>query len=275
MALVLPSTLRSLKRAACLLGLIMLLAACEDTERAGSSIGVPADTTRAGRLIAQAIAAHGMEGMDRSHVAFDFRGVRYEVRYDGGLYHYSRTLTDSAGAAVREVLSNDSLYQTVDGVRQELTAQELRNLETRVNSVVYFTLLPYKLQDPAVQTQYLGPDTLKGVPYERVEVTFAQEGGGRDWEDRFVYWIHPEQHTMDYLGYYYYTDETGTRFREATNVRTVGGVRVQDYVNYAGVPDTVGIEQVHRYGELLRTGAVDTVSMIRTENFVVERMGGE
>ena len=34
-------------------------------------------------------------------------------------------------------------------------------------------------------------------------VTFAQDGGGRDWQDRYVYWLHPSRHTLDYLAYSY------------------------------------------------------------------------
>ncbi len=228
------------------------------------------DTSRAGRLIAQAVAAHGMERLDRAVVEFDFRGVHFTARHDAGGFRYARAYTDSAGAHVREVLSSDSLYRSVAGERQDLPEDTLEAIEGAVNAVVYLALLPYKLDDPAAQARYLGRDTLRGTPYHQVEITFRQEGGGRDWQDRFVYWLHPTRRTMDYLAYYFHTDGGGARFREAVNARTVNGVRVQDYLNYAAAaPDTVGIGAIDRYGDLLEAGALDTVSVVRTEDVQV------
>src|SRR5690606_31989160 len=144
-----------------------------------------------------------------------------------------RTATDSLGRRVEDVIDNDGLRRLVDGVAVPLDPVEAARTNTTVNSVAYFALLPFPLRDPAVRLRHLGPDTLRGVPYERVEVTFAPEGGGRDWQDRYLYWLHPEAHTVDFLAYTYELGAnevgpfaTGSRFREAVHARTVGGVRV-------------------------------------------------
>ncbi len=230
--------------------------------------GCAAEAPDAETLIDRAIAAHGMERLDRAVVTFDFRGKRFAVRRQDGRFRFTRTYADSTGARVREVFSSDSLYRTVGGARQPLPPEAQRALVATPNSGRYFALLPYKLQDPAVQAQYLGRDTLRGTPYHQVEVTFRQEGGGRDWQDRFVYWLHPERHTMDYLAYYFHTDGGGSRFREAVNVRTIGGVRVADYLNYAAAVDTLDTA-IHRYGEIMEAGRLELVSEIRLDSVQV------
>lgn len=84
-----------------------------------------------------------------------------------------------------------------------------------VNSVHYFAYLPQGLNDKAVQKELLGEVVLKGEPYYKVRVTFAQEGGGNDYEDVFIYWFHKQKFTMDYLAYEFHVDGGGMRFREA------------------------------------------------------------
>lgn len=222
-------------------------------------------------LVDRARAAHGMDRLDRAVVSFDFRTYRFTVTRADGRFSYARTYTDAAGR-VREVLTNDALYREVNGRRVALGEAERRRVETGINSVVYFALLPYALNDPAVQKRYLGPATLEGAPYHEIEVTFRPEGGGRDWEDRFVYWIHRDRHTMDYLAYYFHTDGGGSRFRKAVNPRVVGGVRFADYLNFAAAPDTLGAA-VETYDALLRRDGLRLVSEIVLENVQVRPLG--
>ncbi len=224
---------------------------------------------RAERVIEHVRETHGSSRLDNSVVSFDFRGARFTVRHEDGLYRYERSYIDSFGRSVSEVLSNDSLYRTVDGTRQDLSQSQRLSVETTVNSVVYFALLPYSLDDPAVQPRYLGTDSIGGEPYHEIEVTFRKEDGGRDWEDRFIYWIHRERNTMDYLAYYYHTSGGGSRFRDALNVRTINGVRFADYVNYTTTVDTLGTA-VETYDRLFRKDGLEKVSEVRLNDIEVQ-----
>lgn len=218
-------------------------------------------------IVDSAIAAHGGAVLDRAVVSFDFRGTDFRLRQDGGAFRFQRTLTDSLGRTVRDVLSNDSLYRTVNGARVDLSEDERRSVETAVNSVAYFALLPHPLSDPAVQATYDGRDTLRGIPYHRIRVTFQQEGGGRDWQDRFLYWFHPDTYAMDFLAYAYGfgpAEEAGTRFREAYNVRRAQGVRFADYYNYTDTSLALG--QLQRYPELWAEDDLTLVSRVELDS---------
>ncbi|GAB3832132.1 hypothetical protein GCM10028895_49420 [Pontibacter rugosus] len=113
-----------------------------------------------------------------------------------------------------------------------------------MNSVIYFALLPYGLNDAAVNKAYLGKTSIKGQPYHKIKVTFDLEGGGSDHEDEYIYWIHPAKYTMDYLAYSFQVNEGGLRFREAHNRRNMKGVLFADYVNYEAASDTVTLEKM-------------------------------
>jgi hypothetical protein len=199
--------------------------------------GEPGDAPRTAEdVIARARAAHGADVLDHAAVAFTFRGDRFAVERDGGRFAYARETTDSTGAAVRDVLTNDGLTRTVAGDTVALSEREALIAEEAVNSVVYFFLLPYPLADPAVRARIVGADTLRGEPYDRVEVTFEEEGGGRDYQDVFLYWFHRNRTTMDFFAYSYEDSGGGARFRQAVNPRTVGGVRVVDHLNFEADP---------------------------------------
>jgi Family of unknown function (DUF6503) len=105
---------------------------------------------------------------------------------------------------------------------------------------------------------------IKGEPYFKIGVKFAKEGGGQDFEDEFVYWIHKENYTMDYVGYSYTTDGGGIRFREAYNAREVNGIRFVDYNNYKPSlleADLTDLDELFEKGELILLSKIETESV--------------
>lgn len=252
------------------LAVAFFMAACGSNAESPGSAALDSPLTGEA-IIDAAVEAHGGPVIDTSIVAFTFRGDRYHLLHDRGRFRYERVATDSAGRRVREVLSNDSLYRSIDGTRVELTDAERASVNTTVNSVSYFALLPHALTDPAVQSRRLGIDTVRGTPYHTVEVTFRQEGGGPDWEDRFVYWFDTDTYAMDFLAYAYglgdSDDDPGHRFREAYNVRKVRGVRVADYVNYTD--STLTASTLEDYVDHLDASTLEEVSRIELDSVEV------
>lgn len=246
--------------------ILLLFSACQPT--GSSSPGAPS----AQAVVDSAIAAHGGEVLDRAVMTFDFRGDQYRIRQNGGRFHYRRTYTDSLGRAVREGITNDGLYRVVEGDTVELSSSEQSSVRTTVNSVRYFAMLPEPLEDPAVQPTYEGRDTLDGVPYHHIRVTFRKEGGGGDWQDVFMYWFRTDNYAMDYLSYAFglapSDTDTGTRFREAYNVRRINGVRVADYMNYTS--DTLATDRMHLYPGLWTQDALELVSRVEIDSVRVQ-----
>jgi len=209
-----------------------------------------------------------MQALDDAVISFTLRGEAFTVARNGGAFAYTRSFEDDEGRRVADTLSNDGLARTVDGEPAEIPEDEQGAALTAVNSVVYFALLPYFLQDPAVQARYLGADTVRTQAYHQVEVTFAAEDGGTDHEDRFIYWFHAEARTMDYLAYYFHTDDAGSRLRVAENPRTVAGIRFQDYGNYEAphlMEDTI-----ERYGHYVGTDSLQRISDVELHDIAVE-----
>jgi len=220
----------------------------------------------AAQVVDRAIQTHGGAEFERSQITFQFRGADFRVVRDQGRYLYERTSTDGDGRLIREGMENDGTWREVDGERMPLSPQDRTRVETAVNSVVYFGFLPFRLDDLAVVLRDLGDGEVDGNPYRKIEVTFQEEGGGDDWEDRFVYWFHARDHTLDYLAYRYSRDGGGTRFRRAVNRRSVGGIVVQDYENYAAVED---IADIAEYDALLGGEGLRLVSLVELEGVEV------
>lgn len=253
---------------AAVLAALTLILGCRESD---SESGSDRSPTPAQETVNRAIVQHGGNVLDHAIVTFDFRDAHFRIRRDGGRFHYTRTYTDSLGRSVREVLSNDSLYRAVDGTRVDLSEDERGAVRTAVNSVVYFALLPYFLRDSAVQLDYHDPDTIQGTRYDRVRVTFQQEGGGQDWQDVFMYWFARRDAAMQFLAYAYGRgpdEEYGTRFREAFNVRSVNGVRFADYRNYTTPGDS--LQDLTRYPALWAQDSLELVSTIELDSIRVE-----
>jgi len=237
--------------------LSLSLAACSSTE----------SRTEAERIVDRAIERHGGSRYTSSRISFRFRGIPFVVEQNRGMFEYTRTYSDTSGSIV-EVLSNDGFVRTANGEPYEMTEREFNIWTEAVNSVVYFALLPYKLNDPAVVKRSLGQEVVEGRTYDRVEVTFQPEGGGRDHDDRFVFWFEAETSEMDYLAYYY-TKRGTSRFRKAVNAREVGGIRFADYMNYRADSLSSEVELAARAYE---SGKLSLLSEVVLDSLRVESL---
>ena len=127
-------------------------------------------------------------------------------------------------------------------------------------------LIPFNLNDPAVNKKLLGEGTLDGKTYYKVHISFSEEGGGDDYDDAFVYWVDKESFVIDYFAYSYSTDGGGKRFRKMINPRDVNGLLVVDYINYEPEVFETPIESFDSYFE---AGGMKELSQIINENVSV------
>lgn len=236
-----------------LLPLLLIVTACSTQPDAQS-------------IIDKAIEEHGGDAYEHSRISFDFRDVYYTAKHQNGQFVYTRFFPDSLGG-IRDSLTNDGFSRSINGQKVDLSFEEDSMYTNSVNSVIYFALLPYKLNDPAVNKKLLEETTISGEPYYEIEVTFDQQGGGDDYQDRYMYWIHRNDYTMDYLAYRFQVDGGGTRFRDAKNVRRVNGILFADYNNFGSPEMQHPLEDYENY---FMSDTLTKVSEVNLENIEVE-----
>ncbi len=218
-------------------------------------------------IIAKSIEFYGGDKFNPSDISFVFRSKKYEIHLDGGLYEYKRTFTKQDEQII-DVLKNKGFTRFVDGEESFLAKLRSDSYSSSLNSVVYFALLPYRLKDEAVNSQYLGISSVKGRSYHKIKVTFSEQSGGEDFEDVFIYWFDTEDYSMDYLAYSYLeTKGPGLRFRKAYNLQTVNGLTFQDYENYKANPLKFKLENLD---VLFNENQLELLSKIELKNIDVK-----
>ena len=250
----------------CCLLLLPVSCGTENNRQANQQAEQPAEAAtdeKAQQIVDAAIQKHGGRKYEDSRVKFEFRGRQYIATRQGSKFEYERIFTDTTGAEVRDVLNSEGFYREVNGQRVTLSEKDSAAYANSVNSVIYFALLPYFLNDAAAIKQYAGEATIKGKPYHKVKVTFQQEGGGKDFEDEYMYWFHKEDHTLDYLAYNFHVDGGGARFREAYGIITSNGIRFADYRNFKPKEDN---RNVAEFDALFENGGLEQLSLIELEH---------
>jgi len=219
----------------------------------------------ADQIVNKAIAEQCQGNCDHATVQFTFRDRAYLSMRNDGAFQFTRTTQDSVGV-IQDKLSNEGFERMINDNAVIVPDSMAARYGESVNSVIYFAQLPYGLNAPAVEKKLLGETTIKEQPYYEVQVTFKEEGGGTDHDDVFVYWIHKEQMTVDYLAYSYEVNGGGIRFREAYNERRENGIRFVDYNNYK--PESLDTP-VADLDVLFTQGKLKLLSKIETENVAV------
>ncbi len=223
----------------------------------------------ANQIINKSIETHGGDLFSSSKISFNFRDKHYTAKRQNGLFEFTREFKDTSGNKFKDVFNNTSFTRFINGAKADITKEKENAFSNSVNSVIYFALLPYGLNDKAVNKELLGEVKIKNKYYYKIKVTFSKDGGGEDFEDEFIYWINKENFRMDYFAYLYHVDGGGTRFREAVNVRNINGIIFSDHINYG----TEGLGyNIQNYDKDFETGKIKKISEINLRNITVEKL---
>ena len=191
-------------------------------------------------IINKSIEVSGAKKVASSTIDFDFRDRHYYAERQEGNFLLMRITVEAHKDSVFDILSNSGFERHINDNESVFVEDSMKvKYAASVNSVHYFSVLPFGLNDKAVNKKLLEDESIKGQTYHTIKVTFNQEGGGEDYEDVFLYWIHHETFEVNYLAYSYNEDDgIGIRFREAYNERYVNGIRFVDYNNYKPKDDS-------------------------------------
>ena len=249
--------------------LATLLLSC-NKKRDTNQAGIKNDTTATGKQLSKAdsivdrtIEAHGGKLYDNADYSFVFRGTKYRFQNNETTYAYSSEI-QKGDSLIKNVMTPDKFERSVNSNLQALNKEKTSQYSEALNSVIYFAMLPYKLQDASVNRKFIKETTIKDKQYDVVGVTFGQDGGGRDFDDEFHYWINKQTHKIDYIAYNYRTNNGGVRFRTAFNTRVIDGITFQDYINYEAPLET----PLKDLPILYEQGKLKEVSQILTETII-------
>jgi hypothetical protein len=218
-------------------------------------------------IVNKAIEVSGGNAFSNSEIHFDFRDISYSAIRNNGLFRLERFFKNDLQDSIRDVLSNEVFKRYVNG-NQIIVPDSLATLyAASVNSVHYFSVLPYGLNDEAVNKTLVGEEAIKDKLYYKIKVTFDENGGGEDHEDVFIYWININNFEMDYLAYSYNEpDGKGLRFREAYDIKYLKGLRFANYKNYKPKLGDTSLLELDR---TFKKNRLDLVSVIELKNISV------
>lgn len=219
-------------------------------------------TLTAQQIIDKTIAYSGANKVANSKISFQFRDKNYTAKRTNGTF----TLTRSKDS-VTDILQNNGFKRLVNTTEVSLDQKATSIHTNAVNSVHYFSVLPFGLNDKAVQKKLLPATTIKGKAYHKVEISFTENGGGEDFEDVFIYWIGADDFLVDYVAYSYHTNGGGKRFRVLKEQCVKGGIRFVDYHNYKPLSKEISLLNID---QAFQNNQLEKVSEIVLKNIEVQ-----
>lgn len=181
-------------------------------------------------IIDKSIEVCGGQLFNISQVSFDFRDRHYISEMNGNKKTLTRILKNDT-IHLKDVRTSKGLQRFKNDTLVTLSDSLANVYANSVNSVHYFSKLPFGLNDPAVHKEHIGEIKINDQQYYKIKITFNQMGGGDDFDDTYIYWINQKTFKPDFLGYSFHVDGGGTRFRVAYNERIINGIRFVDYEN--------------------------------------------
>jgi len=250
--------------------LLIALVSCKNDPKE-KSVDVKDDFTeekmaKAQKVLNKVIEVAGGDKYQTSAIEFRFRGNKYSSVRNCGMYELQKVQVTKDGDTIKDVLSNMGFERFVNREKLNLPDSLSTKYKNSVNSVHYFAQLPFGLNDPAVKKTYLDTVSIEQHKYHKIKVQFAEEGGGDDHDDVYIYWVNMDKNTIDYLAYSFEVNGGGMRFRKAIDPKKVNGIRFANYENYAPKENNLKVENLDK---AFMNDKLKKVSEIINENIKV------
>tara|TARA_B110000858_G_scaffold188932_1_gene235080 strand:+ start:170 stop:952 length:783 start_codon:yes stop_codon:yes gene_type:complete len=220
------------------------------------------------QIIDKSITVSGVYKLYNSTLSFNFRDKKYIAERNSGAFVLKRIST-MKDFQIEDQLSNQGFQRFINfRLSTVVDSMAVKYIES-VNSVHYFSVLPYGLNDGAVQKKLLEETTIKGEKYYKIQITFAQEGGGVDYDDVFIYWIGKENFEIDYLAYAFRINGGGMRFREVKKEHLIEGIRLLDYNNFKPKDENIKLYELDKAfenNELIKASEINLENIKITFN---------
>ncbi|PQJ78376.1 DUF6503 family protein [Polaribacter porphyrae] len=205
-------------------------------------------------IIDKSIISSGVDKVANSEITFKFRDIQYKAVRENGNFLLIRSFD-----SIKDILSNEGFKRLENAEPVKVSDSMISKYRNSINSVHYFSVLPFGLNDKAVHKKLLPSSTIKDREYYKVEITFSKDGGGEDFEDVFIYWIAKSDFLVDYLAYSYHTNGGGKRFRVLKEQCYKEGIRFVDYHNYKPLNKDItltGLDKVFENNELEKVSEI-------------------
>lgn len=241
----------------CLLFILMIAVSCKPTEK----------KLTAQEIIDKTILYSGADLVANAEISFNFRNRTYVAHRKNGIYKLRRFEIYKDSIVTEDVLTNNGFKRLINTKPIILSDSNKMKYSNAVNSVHYFSVLPFGLNDKAVHKKLLASSTIHNKEYYKIEITFSEDGGGEDFEDVFIYWIGKNDFLIDYLAYSYHTNGGGKRFRVLKEQCTKNGIRFVDYYNYKPLDKNIALVNID---EAFENNQLKKVSEIVLEDIDVK-----
>ena len=215
--------------------LLVFLIACKASEQ----------KLTAQQIIDKTLQFSGADKVSNSEITFKFRDNLYAAVREKGTFQLSRSYRKDT-LLIEDVVKNNGYERLMNSLLVKVADSMVSRYSNSINSVHYFSVLPFGLNDAAVHKKLLKSTILKGKEYYKIKITFSEEGGGDDFDDVFIYWIGKKDFLVDYLAYSYHTNGGGKRFRVLKEQCIKNGIRFVDYHNYKPLNNVISLIDIDR-----------------------------
>jgi hypothetical protein len=198
-------------------------------------------------------------------LTFKFRDKNYFAVRNNGMFELSRVFTKN-NDTINDILSNSGFKRIKNSKPLKIQDSMAIKFSESVNSVHYFSILPYGLNDKAVQKKLLGETKIRGDNYYKIQITFSKENGGVDFDDIFIYWIRKGDFKIGYIAYLFHTNGGGMRFREVRKEHIIAGISFVDYDNYKPKNSNIKLENLDK---IFEKGELEKISEINLKDIKI------
>lgn len=186
--------------------------------------------TRGKEIINTLEVETGGENRETAAIIYTYKDQNYRIERNCGWFEFKQDLSESDSNEVLK-MDNLELIQFInDRPRRDLADSTKLRLSKNLKEKLFFLELPFGLNSPTVQKEFLKNVEIKGDSLAELKIEFIEDNYDQAYLVEAIFWVDEKTEEIAYLAVKFGAE--GVKFLKPLNRRMIKEIRFTDYEVY-------------------------------------------
>src|SRR5690625_2791700 len=174
----------------------------------------------------------GREHRETASVLYSYNNQNYRIERNCGWFEFKQDLSESGSDEVLKIDNMEDIQLINERPRRDLADTTKLCLIKNLKKKLFFLELPFGLNSPTVQKEFLKTQEIKGKSLAELKVELIEDNYDQAYLVESVFWVDEKADEIIYLAVKYGEDRKSVEFLKPINKRMIKGMQFQDYEVY-------------------------------------------
>lgn len=189
-------------------------------------------SNKEGKKIIRTLEDAGDKNRETADILYNYKGQNYRIDRNCGWFEFMHDLSETGSDEVWKIDNMEVVQFINNRPRRDLADSTKLRLTKNLRKKLFLLELPFGLNSPTVQKEFLRNEEINGKSLAKLKVEFIEDNYEQPYLVKAVFWVDEKTEEVIYLAIKFGEETSPISFLKPINKRVIKEVKFTDYEVY-------------------------------------------